>query len=208
MSKIYRFFKFTAWAMIVVGAFSILTGFLSLVGITSASVDKMSGQSMFNFINSGVYFMLCGVIHIAAGIMGFARLKGHLNGPFCIIFGVFTLAWQLAAFIYLFTLYYISVRIALMVVLPVIYLFAIIVAELKIRLAPSKNAQNKNQADSAKTFVVKNAFKDVKFSYKRKSVNKPKFEGKRHSNKFKGMKIRGKRRNPLKKLKRALFGRK
>lgn len=194
MAKTFRFFGFVSWAMIAVGVFSIVTGFFSLIGFSEAISDKIGDETLFNFINGGAYFMLCGAIHVVAGFLGLRRLTQNFKAYTCIIMGMFTLAWQLAAFIYLFTMQYISIRAALMVILPIIYLTAIILTELKVRLTPTNANGEENQTPAKKTFVVKHIFGNFNFSFKRKNLEIPVFGEKRKMRRFNGFQMQGKRR--------------
>lgn len=196
MTKTQRFFRFTSWAMVAVGLFSVVTGFFSVLGFSELIADKVGEETLFSFINGGAYFMLCGMIHILAGSLGIRRIKGKIKGIVCILIGIFTLAWQLAAFIYLFTLSYLSIRAALMVILPIIYLTLIIAAELQRRLVPAQSAgSSDDQTPTKKTFVVKDIFGNFNFTFKRKSFDFQLYEGKRKNSKhFNGFNFGNKRR--------------
>lgn len=193
MSKTHRFLYFTSWAMIAVGIFSIVTGIMSLLGFSELISDKIGDISLMTFLDSGSYFILCGAIHVASGICGLRRLENKLKSLICIFIGIFTLAWQLAAFIYLFTLGFLSIRAALMVVLPIIFLVLLIASELKVRLmAPQSDA--KDEPRTGKVFVPKQLFGNFNFTFKRKTLDIPVFEGKRRTRKFGGFNFGGKRR--------------
>ncbi len=205
MNTTHRLFQGVTWAIIAVGIFSIITGLLSLLGFSDAISDKLGDETLLSFLSSGTYFIICGAIHVFAGIVGLFRAKNKVTSKLCIFTAIFTLAWQLAAFIYLLTLGFLSIRSAAMVILPFIFLIILIVREFKIRLAPTK-ADEEAQVDTNKSFVVKNFFGNFKFSFKRKSVNKPKFSGKRKSKSFKKVKLGKRRHNPARKIKNKLFG--
>jgi hypothetical protein len=179
--------------MIVVGIFSIVTGFIALTGHSDWLSDKAGEQTFFNFINGGIYFMLCGAIHIVAAYLGFVRNKKALNSSVCIAMGIFTLAWQLAAFIYLFMEGYISIRVAAMVILPIAYLTSVIIIEVQART--SLNRENDNKQETQKALPFKKNHFNFNFSFKRKNFKGFSFSGKRKSKKIGSINLPGKRRS-------------
>lgn len=205
MIKARSLFQVITWAIIAVGAFSIITGLLSLIGFSDAISDKLGTETLLIFLNSGTYFIICGAIHLLDGFVGICRIKNRVSSKICIFFGIFTLAWQLAACIYLLTLGFISLRSVSMVILPFIFLIIIITTEFKIRFAPAKAGEDA-QVDSNKSFVVKDFFGGLKFSFKRKTVNKPKFSGKRKRKTLRKINLGKRRHNPIKRIKNRISG--
>lgn len=192
MNKSQKTLFIVTWGMIAVGAFSIITGFISFIGYSDVISDLTGNTTMFNFINGGPYFMLCGVIHIIAAYFGMRFIKKQLSSVLCIAIGIFTLAWQLAAFIYLLTEGLLSLRAAMMVIFPIVYLTLVIILEVRERTTLVDEAGETN--NNKKAVPVKRNFFDFNFSFKRKTFNGIHLEGKRKSRRFDGFRFSRKRR--------------
>ena len=128
MLKSNRVLMITSFAMIFIGIFSIVTGLMSVLGYSEIINDYIGDKELFNFINGGVYFMICGAIHIFVSLLALNRIKNSQSKLICVVAGLFTLAWQLAAFIYLLTLSFLSLRAGIMVIFPIVYLTVSIIS--------------------------------------------------------------------------------
>ncbi|MDO5398420.1 MAG: hypothetical protein Q4G33_10870 [bacterium] len=183
MLKSNRVLQLTAFGMIIVGFFSIITGFLSTFGYSDMINDYIGNRELFHFINGGIYFVVCGIIHILVSILALYKIKTKQSKLICIIIGVFTLAWQLAAFVYLLTLSFFSLRAGLMVIFPIVYLTAAISSVVKERISLTDekgDALSRNQRIS----TPKNFF-EFNFSFKRKNIDDLfRLNGKRHTKKI------------------------
>lgn len=169
MLKSNRVLQLTSFGMIFIGFFSIVTGFLSALGYSDMLNDYVGNRELFNFINGGVYFVICGIIHVLVSILALYRIKNMQSKLICVIIGMITLAWQLAAFVYLLTLSFISVRAGLMVIFPAVYLTAAIISAVKERVSLI-DEKGETVGNHQKISTPKNFFK-FKFSFRRKNID-------------------------------------
>jgi len=180
MGKVRRVFRFVSWAMLFVGVFSIVTGIITLLGFSEAISDSMGNRVLFTFINGGAYFMICGAIHIGAGLIGLGYFTSRTTSTTCMLTGMFTIVWQLTAFIYMLTLRFISIRLACMLILPIVYVALLIPIQLVESSSLQKVTSDTDFSKPHKAFVAKRIFSNFKFSFKRKSFITPQA---RHSTK-------------------------
>ena len=173
--KINKVLKLVAYVMIGIGVFSFVTGLMSLLGYSASIADELGGRTLFRFLNGGLYFMICGVIHIFVGAAAIYQIKKDKSLRICVLLGVLTLAWQLAAFIYLYTIDRISIRAAAMVLMSAIYLIVS-----GIGVAKEVTAANAKDKDG-NTIKTRKNFLNFNFSFKRKHVGKIHMKGKRRS---------------------------
>lgn len=180
MEKTKKAFNIISWAMIVVGIFTIVTGIISLLGFSEQIGDSVSELKLFRFLDGAVFFILCGVIHIATGWFGL-MLKKDMNSLFFIIaLGIFTLAWQFAAFVYLLMMRYISLRIALMVILPFVYVLLAFIIRMRSVDAKGAKIQINPSAFIKEHFSIRRKnIGGFSFNFKRKNVGKVGYHGKR-----------------------------
>jgi len=173
--KVNKVLTIVAYVMIGIGVFSFVTGLMSLLGMSKSIADELGGRTLFRFLNGGLYFMLCGVIHIFVGATAIYLIKKDKSLKICVLLGILTLAWQLAAFIYLFTIDYISIRAAAMVLMPAIYLIVSGIGVAK--EVTAANAKNKD----GKSIRTRKNFLNFNFSFKRRQFGGVHFKGKRRS---------------------------
>lgn len=194
MLKSNRVLMVTSFAMIIIGIFSMVTGFMSVIGYSEMINDYVGDKELFNFINGGAYFMLCGAIHIFVSLLALSRIKNARSKLICVAVGLFTLAWQLAAFIYLLTLSFLSLRAGLMVIFPIVYLTASIISSVKER---TSLVNEKGESDQPhKKIATPKDFLNFQFSFKRKNIDGLfSFRGKRQSKKIGSVNFSGKRRS-------------
>lgn len=169
MLKSNRVLQLTSFGMIAIGIFSVVTGFLSALGYSEMINDYVGDRQLFNFINGGIYFVLCGIIHILVSIFALYRIRNMQSKLICVTIGMMTLAWQLAAFIYLLTLAFISLRAGLMVIFPSVYLTAAIVSSVKERTSLT-DEKGETVGQRQKISTPKNFF-NFQFSFRRKSID-------------------------------------
>ena len=179
MKKANKILTLVSYIMVAIGLFSIVTGFIAVLGYSDFIADYIGTQKIFNFINGGIYFMICGAIHIATASLAIYKAKKLKPKSLCIVVGIATLAWQLAAFIYLLTINYLSIRAALMVIAPAVYLTVAIICVVNdiISLSEVKQVSDHSQ----KGFATRKNFFAFNFSFKRKEFGGLHFTGKRHS---------------------------
>lgn len=183
MLKSNRVLQLTALGMVIVGFFSIITGCLSTLGYSDMINDYVGDEKLFNFINGGVYFIICGFIHILVSVLALYRIKKAQSKLICVIIGMLTLAWQLAAFVYLLTLSFLSLRAGLMVIFPAVYLTASIISVVKERTS-LVNENGEASVTPQKVSKPKNFF-NFSFSFKRKNIDNMFYlKGRRHTNKL------------------------
>ena len=194
MLKSNRVLMITSFAMIFIGIFSIVTGLMSVLGYSEIINDYIGDKELFNFINGGVYFMICGAIHIFVSLLALNRIKNSQSKLICVVAGLFTLAWQLAAFIYLLTLSFLSLRAGIMVIFPIVYLTVSIISSVKERTSLVNEAGESDQPH--KKIATPKDFFHFNFSFKRKNIDGLfAFKGKRQSKKIGSMNFSGKRRS-------------
>lgn len=192
MLKSNKVLMIISFAMIIIGIFSIVTGFMSVLGYSDMINDYVGDKELFNFINGGVYFMLCGSIHIFVSLLAINRVKNSRSKLICVFLGLFTLAWQLAAFIYLLTLSFLSLRAGLMVIFPIVYLTVSIISSVKERTS-LVNEKGESDQHHKKIATPKDFFK-FNFSFRRKNIGGFfNFKGKRQSKKIGSINFYGKR---------------
>ena len=177
MKKSTKVLQITSYAMISVGAFSIVTGIMALLNLSELINDAIGNATLFHFINGGYYFGLCGLIHIAAAVFALHKISAAESKLICIPIGMCILAWQLSAFIYLFTTArYISIRAGLMTILPMVYLTVSIICTVKDR-TEAVNENGEDNHNRQKITSRKNFF-NFNFSFRRKNIGNLQMGGK------------------------------
>lgn len=193
MKKSTRVLKITSYAMIVVGIFSIVTGIMAIFGLSDVINDQIGNATLFHFINGGYYFSLCGIIHIAAAVFALYKILNTESKLLCIPVGLCILAWQLSAFIYLFTTArLISIRAGLMTILPMVYLTVAVICTVRDRTEAVKE-NGEDNAERQKISSRKNFF-NFNFTFKRKNIGSVQFSGKMPKQKKLHINMNGKRR--------------
>ena len=194
MKKSTKVLQITSYEMAVVGAFSIVTGIMAILNLSDLINDEIGNATLFHFINGGYYFALCGIIHIAAAAFALHKISTAESKLICIPIGLCILAWQLSAFIYLFTTArFISIRAGLMTILPMVYLTVSIICTVKDKTeAVNENGQdnqNRQKISSRKNFF------NFNFSFRRKSIGGIHMPGKLPKQKHLHINMTGKRRS-------------
>ena len=97
------FLKITGILMIIGGAFGLIFGVITVLGVALvASLLELAGESvsagMLTF--AAVLFLVSGIIEFVAGILGVANSKKPDKASVCIVFGILTAVLAVVSIIF------------------------------------------------------------------------------------------------------------